>query len=320
MKAKLLLSSFFLLMGFSTFAQSRLDSLQEVLADMPADTAKVKLLLEISQEYLGDDIEAATAYLDEAYQLADRLDERSALNEVGMAYNLLAAAYGDGQNIARSKWYYQKALRIFSSIENSYAVATLSANIGDIYLGQDSNQLAERYYQQALPVLEAAGERGSYLQVQLKRAINLGQQRKFRALCALLEPLEKEMIASGDIYMRQTVYAVLSDANAERTKFQSAYRYSVKAAMITDSICGLELRDSRESLAEMDSIFRQKLTEAEAVKPKVAGGHTFEYIKRTDAYRGFIFGGILVLALLIVLGIQAGKIRRQRRHIADLEA
>lgn len=297
------------------YAQSSPDSLQQALVSAQQDTQKITLLIKLGELMIDEDIIAASDYLDEGFELAERLNDSASLYKLGMAFNLLGATYADQGDFVSGKKYYFKSLDVFQSLEKPYGVATISANLGDIYLEEDSNALAERYYQQAIVVLEQAGDRESYLQVQLKRGINLSEQRKYRSLSRLLEPLEKEIAGSADMNMKQTLYALLSDANAERKRFASAYTYSVKAAMVSDSVLTAELYALEE---RMRAEYEEKTALAEDASPEVSGLSHPE--KDEKLLQLLILAGVFSFVMLAIIVVQAVKIRSQKRNIEELEA
>jgi tetratricopeptide (TPR) repeat protein len=317
MARKSIFTLLFLFISLSGQAQNRVDSLQNALAQAKLDTHMVQLLIQLGSEVMEDDRETAGAYLDDGFELAMKLKDASGLFELGMAYNLLGANYADEGEMASGKYYYRRSLEIFNTLENPFGIATLSANLGDIYLEEDSNKLAEKYYAQALPALQSAGDKESYLQVQLKRGINLSDQRKYQSLSRLLEPLEKDFAESGDINMRQTFFALLSDGNAERKKFRTAYNFSVKAAMASDSVWAAEMENMEQLLEE---VCQEKIKEAEEALALQEKPSTDSSDMEKGMFQVLIFGGVLLFFMLILIVSQAIKIKNQKKTIADLEA
>lgn len=138
-----------------------LDSLKNLLQwakkqnGYPADTLKVRLMLEIGWEILYNDPEKSMKYAVEAENIINRLkkifpdDTNLSRLEINL-FSILAANYYIRSDYLKALDNYFVALKIAKKLKNDYAVARITANIGIVYQDMEQFQKAIEYYQQAL--------------------------------------------------------------------------------------------------------------------------------------------------------------------------
>lgn len=132
-------------------AQDKSDSLKNVIAKAPDDTAKVELLLALSKSYFNSDPMSAIFYAEKAKTLAEKLNYTVgvgyALKNVGLA-NQRQGKYLEALN----SW--NQSLQVFESIDFKKGEANLLQNIGTIYFDQADDEKALDHYLKALKVAE----------------------------------------------------------------------------------------------------------------------------------------------------------------------
>ncbi|NND15521.1 MAG: tetratricopeptide repeat protein, partial [Eudoraea sp.] len=122
-------------------AQSNaIDSLDQLLANQPVDSVRVKLLVEKSAKLYPISPDSAMEVAEEAIALATDLDYKE---DLAYAYKNLGLAHymkGDYEKVME---YWAKSLEIFEEIDFKLGISNLQNNIGAVYQtkGDDPNAL-----------------------------------------------------------------------------------------------------------------------------------------------------------------------------------
>jgi signal transduction histidine kinase/Tfp pilus assembly protein PilF len=134
--------------------QTRIDSLENELKNLPADTNRVNFLCELSFDIFTSSPEKAEQYAFEAIELGKKLNfERG----VGRAYSKLAITYHIRGNHERAFENYQNALESYTKIDDKLGVAKIFNNLGILFLDQSNYEKSLEYYLNALRVFEQKG-------------------------------------------------------------------------------------------------------------------------------------------------------------------
>jgi serine phosphatase RsbU (regulator of sigma subunit)/tetratricopeptide (TPR) repeat protein len=191
-----LLTYFIFLFSISLLAQqSRLDSLELILANTKAEKAQITLLNSLAFEYKGVDPFKTRELSERAYTLASKLNDKAgqatALHRKGLSYyyldsydtamiyynqslaiastttdsTLSAQAYSAIGNVYRLQGindtalvYLQKALRIYQRVDDSNNISACLSTIGDTYLFATEFEKALEYHQKALSMAKIQGD------------------------------------------------------------------------------------------------------------------------------------------------------------------
>lgn len=146
----------------------RLDSLQTVLRNHPAaDSARVILLYNISEELTSHDPTKGQAEGAEALALAQRLGYRRG---VGKVYRLLGRFNSNAGKYDAALHALRQAQAIFQQLRDTFSLAGSLSQIGGVYSDQGNYEKAVVAYNQALTLAEQRGDVGS----QKSYAFNLG--------------------------------------------------------------------------------------------------------------------------------------------------
>ncbi len=111
------------------FSQSKVDSLEKVLATAKGDL-KVKTLNEFFRAYINSDPVKAIGYTREALSLATEIDDKKGM---AASYNNLGVAYRNQGALDKALEYYLISLQIYETLQNKDGIATTKNNIGNIY-------------------------------------------------------------------------------------------------------------------------------------------------------------------------------------------
>lgn len=174
---------------------TKVDSLLGVLNKYAGDTSRVKVLFELYNVLLYNEKDKAAAYLEEAFELSKELkfdrglilcydklgglsmvnsEYREAINyfrkadsllqydnwprEKAVIYGNMAAIYQDLNELDSTLYWNEKFLTIAEQINNQGFIAFAKTLNGDIYHDRGQNELAARYYLQALRIYEKEGD------------------------------------------------------------------------------------------------------------------------------------------------------------------
>ena len=147
----------FLLFSTVNWSQVKeIDSLTVLLNAAGRDTARVNLLLDLSNRVFRLQPDDAIVYSDEAIDLSRELGYRSglayALKNKGLAYYIK----GEYPEVL-SNW--EQSLAIFRTLDDQLGVSNLVNNIGAVYFNQGSYPQALDYYLESLKVSEELGDK-----------------------------------------------------------------------------------------------------------------------------------------------------------------
>jgi serine phosphatase RsbU (regulator of sigma subunit) len=151
-KIKEIILLLFLLFPILIFAQNnQLDNLKAALKTAEEDTAKVNILVSLSEQlYMTSPLEAMQ-YCSEAIALANQLKYKS-----GEAYALKYAGlinYFQGQYVQVVR-NWEMALKIFEEIDEKDGIANILSNLGVVYSNEGNDSRALELYFKALKLAE----------------------------------------------------------------------------------------------------------------------------------------------------------------------
>ena len=153
MKA-IFIAIFAVLLGALPAAANGVDSLKMALKSQPADTNKVKTLLEISSLLWRSEPDSAIFYASEANGLAEKTGfpagQALALKNIGLAYYVK----GDYLNVLN---FWQQSLDAYRAFNDKVGISNLLNNIGAVYFNQGDDPKALEYYLESLRVSEETG-------------------------------------------------------------------------------------------------------------------------------------------------------------------
>ncbi|MCF6242153.1 MAG: tetratricopeptide repeat protein [Bacteroidales bacterium] len=189
---KLLISNFFIIfISISLSAQPNIDSLQNVLRNSQTDTAKTRILLDLSWRLKSDDGNKAKEYANEALKLArktnDTKSQATALKTIGIVnlfqgdydkseqfhkdalalflalnyakgisacYNNLGIIHELKGEFAKAVEQYKYSLEINKKINNQRGIASCYSNLGNIFQQRGNYRQSINYYLDALKIFE----------------------------------------------------------------------------------------------------------------------------------------------------------------------
>ncbi len=132
--------------------QKRLaDSLSKKLAESTDGGEQLDLLIEISKAYRSFNTDSAYRYAETALNGARR---QSSIRHEAMAENCLGVAVGIKGEIATALEHLNRAMDIFTSLQDSGGIAAAKANIGIAYTIVGDHERALAYYLEALEIQE----------------------------------------------------------------------------------------------------------------------------------------------------------------------
>jgi signal transduction histidine kinase/Tfp pilus assembly protein PilF len=165
----LLTFSFFLCLKAHPQNLRLADSLKNVVATVKDDTNKVKLLIEIGEQYKNTIPDTAIYYFHRALEIAENIDAKEfiAMSLIRIGVNLQINGSSD-----KASEYLERALKISEEIGDKEKITTCYVNIGVIYHDQGSYDKAIEYY---IKSLETAKE------INFKKGLSWGYNNLGRA-------------------------------------------------------------------------------------------------------------------------------------------
>lgn len=139
------------LAGAQKQGQHLIDSLLPLLPAMKQDTAKVKILNNLSYEFNRIDVDEGIRYGTEALELATKLHWKKGM---ATAHRLIGINYMDVASHDTAMENLEKSLAIFSEINDKAGIAKVYGNMGASYSVQDDRSKALEFHLKALGLNE----------------------------------------------------------------------------------------------------------------------------------------------------------------------
>ncbi len=153
---KLLIYILFILLEVNTLGQTtNIDSLQEIVQNMPDDEKKIALLYQFGLEVEHYSLQKAQNFYREGYQLSIKLKNDS-LKAVGL--HNMAIIYINKQQFDYSMQLHRKSLAIFQQLKDSINIAKVYKSLGSIYFYRNMYDSCLYYELQAMEILKNSKE------------------------------------------------------------------------------------------------------------------------------------------------------------------
>jgi serine phosphatase RsbU (regulator of sigma subunit)/Tfp pilus assembly protein PilF len=134
---------------FQGFTQDKhlIDSLKKVVLSVKDDTNKVKLLIDIGEQYKNSIPDTALSYYHKALELAENINAKEFIAQsliiIGVNLNMTGLT-------EKATDYLERALKISEEINNKEKISTCNLNLGIIYHDKGSYDTAIEYYLKSL--------------------------------------------------------------------------------------------------------------------------------------------------------------------------
>lgn len=152
----LLLLSLFFVPAIVFGQKKKTDSLLQVLSEVKLDSAKIKVLLQLSVELKRSEPSKAIVYATQALTLSEI---NSDSKNRARATNLLGDIYRIETNYGKAKEYYSKAYDIYETLNDSTGMSSSSNYIGMMYGNQGLYSEAIKYYFESLKINQKKGDK-----------------------------------------------------------------------------------------------------------------------------------------------------------------
>lgn len=132
------------------------DSLLRLLPAAREDTAKVRLLIDIGNQYEWDDPETAGKYYLEAGDLSEKLEYKEGIIKFIANYTYLLNLRGQYDS---SMLLNKRSVKLAMELNDKSQIGKSNANLGNVFLNLDQYDSAVYHYQVALKNFEATGNK-----------------------------------------------------------------------------------------------------------------------------------------------------------------
>ena len=153
MKKRYYLQVFLLISNISFAQESTIDSLITLIEQSEVDTVKVQLMLDLSKEFFGSDLNRAISISEQANELSENIGFKS-----GVAYSLknIGMGYYFQSDYVEALFYWQRAKTKFEEINDVVGISNMLSNLGAIYSDQGAYLKALELNLQSLKLAEQA--------------------------------------------------------------------------------------------------------------------------------------------------------------------
>lgn len=233
-----------LLLTLPLQAQRSLDSLLNILPQMPEDTQKVSLLIRISEAYTYNDPKKALNYATQANSLSVALNYHYGR---ALSLNTTGAAFWALGNLEQGLSYFIRSRNVAEAIDDQYLIAKNIGNVGIIYGAAGNHESAIVYYRESLPMFKKLKNR-ERLAVTYnnmgKSFMELGQYDSAMHYLQLAEPLAKSDANPLMVY----IYLKMADVWYRKESYDKALAYLQRTLNISS---GLEEKRARAMIKQM---------------------------------------------------------------------
>jgi serine phosphatase RsbU (regulator of sigma subunit) len=297
---------FLFLTGITLAQDAYVDSLKQVLRDLPADSLRVNTLNDIAAAIYGSDPDEAIRYSREAKELAERISfrrgEALAYKNIGLGHyfraefsesarswesslviyeelgddqmvanllsNLGAIYHSIGKNVEALELYL-RALKMAEELSDSLRIGTLTINIGVVYSEMPATlDTAVNYYMRAIKIGEAIGDQD----IMGLGAMDLGEvYMEKEELDSALYYFEKSLTQMTSPIHISSALNFIGSIYSEREDFQTAITYQEDA---------LELARKENAQRETVGILMGLASTYEGMGNP---GKTIEYFKQAES-------------------------------------
>ncbi|MGZ4033811.1 MAG: tetratricopeptide repeat protein [Bacteroidia bacterium] len=144
-----------LIVSVFSVGQNTADSLKNLLSSSKEDTAKVNVLIKLSDEFRTSNINQSLEYANQALRLSEQLNFTAGLissnNSIGIANYFMS-------NYPQALSHYIKCTKILEKTGNKKKLAAVNSNIALIYQVLKQYKDAENYFQKSLSIDEELGD------------------------------------------------------------------------------------------------------------------------------------------------------------------
>jgi signal transduction histidine kinase len=240
----------------STYGQSVIDSLENLLEQKISDQKRVDVLNHLSRELSYVQPARAGSLANEAVQLAKAINYKSG---VGYAYRILSSVYSIQERFSVGMEYMYRALDIFDSLGDSVGIANCYITLGHMYRRQEVRDKEITYHKMSYEIFTRVGiaERIGVT------AHNLGESYFYNQEYEKAEVLTRQAIRINDSIRNKPVlsscYKVMGFLAYERKDYATAENYFKQVVTISQELgVNSQKTATAESLLWLSYIYRDQ--------------------------------------------------------------
>lgn len=247
----------------------------------------------------------------EAYQLKALkiYDEDGLMDQAGSVYVNLAVVAYKRDNYGISMEYNQKALDIFTKVNDKYAIGLCLYNLGFGCELLDRDKEAMDYFDRSLEVREEIQDRTGIAKVLLQKAKLLKKQRKDVDAVQLAK---ESLVIAEEIknwLLIKDIYEVLYQWSKQKGDIEKAFEYY---SQFVDAKDTLIQRSNKDRMAELEAKYKfDELQSQNAIQ-----AHEAEIAALKLRQRNLLTIGLVVILLLLSI-LFVGVYRRTRTKLDE---
>jgi signal transduction histidine kinase len=228
-------------------------------------------------------------------------------------YNIklqIANLHNDTENFNEALLLYQEIIDSKVFEKSAFALAKVYNNFASAFQGVKKFTEAENYFLKAYKINQQLGiENSACRNLNNLGNLNLEINKPTKAIEFSLQALELAK-KTNDLYMQQSVYAVLSDAFEMNKNFRKSVEYHNLEDVVKDSINALEMR---QTIADLESKYQLEQKQQTIKNLETENQLRESEIKRKNTVNLFTTAVLLIIVVALVFVILAfRKVRKQK--------
>lgn len=218
----------FLLFYISTenFAQTKVDSLKQVLAKTKIDTVRLNILSDIIKQSLYSDPTEARKFAQQYLSIAQK---NKITKEIARGTNLIGMTYHVSGDINKALDFYIEALKKYESIKDSLYMGISMNNIGACYQFRKKPKETIEYYENALSIFKKINNQQWIANVSHNLASQYADQKNFAKSLSTSQLALKSFQELKDKNSEGLAFTQIGRIYLDTEKYKQAIPYFLKS-------------------------------------------------------------------------------------------
>ncbi|MER0440031.1 tetratricopeptide repeat protein [Emticicia sp. W12TSBA100-4] len=218
----------FLLFYISTenFAQTKVDSLKQVLAKTKIDTVRLNILSDIIKQSLYSDPTEARKFAQQYLSIAQK---NKITKEIARGTNLIGMTYHVSGDINKALEFYIEALKKYESIKDSLYMGISMNNIGACYQFRKKPKETIEYYENALSIFKKINNQQWIANVSHNLASQYADQKNFAKSLSTSQLALKSFQELKDKNSEGLAFTQIGRIYLDTEKYKQAIPYFLKS-------------------------------------------------------------------------------------------
>jgi serine phosphatase RsbU (regulator of sigma subunit)/Tfp pilus assembly protein PilF len=256
-------------------------------------------------------------YLQKSLSINEELGDKRAMS---LSYNNIGNVYNRQGSYDKTIEFYDKALKLFEELGNKRGISGSTLNLGETYLRQGSFDKADEYYLKSLKIYEELGDKWGIavagisianLNISLADSVAVTESQRLKYLNQAVTYGNKAIVNAQEMKLLPTTKEA---ANALMTAYNKLGNYKRAlefAGILIATQDSLFREDKTRAVQEMSTRYEteKKQQQIELQESQLIAKDA--RIKQQKTFRNALIGGLVAIALIIVLISMAYRQKRK---------